>query len=295
MHRAPDLRALRERAEQDLRAFERQAPRRRHRDGGAAAGALRAVRQHRRRRAEHALGRRQRLGGQDLGGDPPSRRARHGPVLRSTQADAEDAGQIPARHRADGSLPVARLHGPLSAGARRRRARSDPRRGARRDRGAASGGRSGAVAALARCRGAVPAGATRAAGLGRAGRRGRGVRRSAVLDLHQPECGIRRAAGPGAGHAAHTHAAGDAGSDRAAAAAAAGSARADRARPAARQPAAGHRPRRGQPVGHTGDADHPHRRPRDVRVGQRGRAGRVAAAAGADLRWRCATRAARCA
>ena len=43
--------------------------RRRDRDGAVAAGTLRAVRQHRRHRAQHALGRRKRLGKPGAGGD----------------------------------------------------------------------------------------------------------------------------------------------------------------------------------------------------------------------------------
>ena len=131
------LRQLRERAVQELRAFERTRA-----DAGIAMELLRP--------AHYALcasiddvvlntpwGAASGWANQTLVATFHPRRARHGSVLRSAPADAEGTEQIPAGHRADVPLPVARLHGPLPAGARRRRARAGAGRNTRRDRGPA--------------------------------------------------------------------------------------------------------------------------------------------------------------
>ena len=120
----PDPGDLRERAVRAMREFEQRV-----RDLGAAAraaaaGALRAVRQPRRRGAEHALGQHRRVGhplaGLDLSPGGAQRRA----VLRSARPDAAEPRPVPAGHRADVSVHVARLSGPLPAvAARPRRAR----------------------------------------------------------------------------------------------------------------------------------------------------------------------------
>ena len=284
MRRAPDPGVLRERVVQDLRAFERQA-----RDAGIAMELLRP--------AHYALcasiddvvlntpwGAASGWASQTLVGTfhPGARGTdQFFDQLRQMRRNSEP---VPAGHRADVRLPLARLHGSLPAGARRGRTRADAVRHARRDRRSARGRGSRAVATLARRRRAVSVRAAALAGLGRAGRRGGAVRRPVVLDLHQPECGLRRSAGPGAHHTADAHAAGDARRDRAAAATAAGSGRTDRARSAARQPPAGHRQSCGHPAGHRRDTDRPDRRPLDVRTRKRGRSVRVAAAAGANRR-----------
>ena len=221
MRRPPDPRALRERAVQDLRAFERQA-----RDTGIAMEVLRP--------AHYALcasiddvvlntpwGAASGWAGQTLVAT-----FHHG--ARGTDQFFDQLRQM--RKAPDKFLPVIELmYLCLSLGfmGRYRQARGEGElERVRAEAHAAiaaqrTGGRSGAVAALARGRGALPAGARRPAGLGRSGRRRGTVRRAAVLDIHQPERGVRWAAGAGARLASRAHAAGDARGDRAAVAAAA--------------------------------------------------------------------------
>ena len=193
------------------------------------------------------------------------------------------ACQIPSGHRAELSLSLARFHGPVPGGSRRRGTGEPAKRSTRRHRGPAPGSRTGAVAALARRDGAVPAAAARRAGLGRAGRRCRTVWRAAVLDVDDPECRLGRPAGPCARDPAGTHAAGRAGRG-CGAATAAGPARTHRPRPASLQPAGRHRQHGGRGAGYPGHANRPYRGSRDVRAGQRNHTPGIAAGAGARRR-----------
>ena len=78
----PDPGDLRERAIQQIRAFEQAARDARRAAGPAPPGALRAVRQPRRRGAEHALGQQRRLGGALAGLDLPPGGAQRRALLR---------------------------------------------------------------------------------------------------------------------------------------------------------------------------------------------------------------------
>ena len=62
----------------------------------SSAGALRAVRQPRRRRAEHALGQQRRLGRALAGLDLPPGGAQRRALLRSAEADAAEPRHVPA-------------------------------------------------------------------------------------------------------------------------------------------------------------------------------------------------------
>ena len=83
-------------------------------DGAASPGALRAVRQPRRRGAEHPLGQHRRLGGALAGLDLPPGGAQRRALLRSAKPTPSEPGHIPAGARTNVPLPQPRLPGPLS-------------------------------------------------------------------------------------------------------------------------------------------------------------------------------------
>ena len=93
----------------------------RHPAGSASPRALRAVRQPRRRGAEHPLGQQRRLGGALAGLDLPPGGAQRRALLRSAQPAPAEPRHLPAGAGADVSLPQPRLPGPLSPVAARTR------------------------------------------------------------------------------------------------------------------------------------------------------------------------------
>ena len=117
----PDPGDLRERTIQQIRALRAGGARCRNPDGAASPGALRAVRQPRRRGAEHPLGQHRRLGGALAGLDLPPGGAQRRALLRSAKPTPSEPGHIPAGARTNVSLPQPRLPGPLSPVAARTR------------------------------------------------------------------------------------------------------------------------------------------------------------------------------
>ncbi len=123
-----------------------------HRPGHAqpARRPLRAVRHHRRPGAQHALGQHQHLGGAEPDQHLPQRGHRRRTVLRHPRADAEGSRPPQRGGRADVSLRLARLRGPLPGhAARHRGADRAARSGLSHHPPAARRFRARAVAALA--------------------------------------------------------------------------------------------------------------------------------------------------
>ena len=153
----------------EMRAFEHARARRRRADRAAAAGALRAVRQPRRRRAEHALGQPGRLGHALAGRRPSIRKSQAASSSSNCWRRCARTPAIPAGARADVSLPLARLHGPLPAVAARPGGTRQAARGTLRADRRASGA-AGRAELSPHWRGVsapVSAGAGGGAGLGR--------------------------------------------------------------------------------------------------------------------------------
>ena len=122
------------------------------------AGPLRALRQPRRRRAEHAVGQHRRVGRALAGLDLPPGSAQRRALLRPAWPDAPEPRHLPAGHRADVSLHVARVPGALPAvAARPGRARPAARGDLCADRAPAPGGRPDLSPHWRACRGALPA------------------------------------------------------------------------------------------------------------------------------------------
>ncbi len=138
-------------------------------------GALRAVRQHRRRRAEHALGQQRRLGRAIAGLDVSTRKSAAASASSSCWPDAAEPGPLPAGAGADVPLPVARVPGPVPAvAARPGRGRPAARGDLRDHRPPAADARARSVAALEGDRDPVSRRRGRRSGLGGCERRAGG-------------------------------------------------------------------------------------------------------------------------